>query len=150
MFNVKSNYNGIRVFSIEPVKKTNVPSGLYRPSQSYVYNSRWRSIISKLEKSLNILIYCKPVYQNLLRMKNKSFLLVIKRVTFVSRIKSFAWVEMIKFGRREVNLYHILCVGRYIIYINYIISDQIRKMAQLRITPPHFLFNIFVCRFLAN
>ena len=29
MYKVKWNYNDVSLFSIEPVKKTNVPSGLY-------------------------------------------------------------------------------------------------------------------------
>ena len=58
MYDVKWNYNDVRMFSIESIKKTNVPSGLYYHSQSYyhlcshVYNLWWRSFISKLEKSL--------------------------------------------------------------------------------------------------
>ena len=31
MYNVKLNYNDVRMFSIEYVKKTKVPSGLYWP-----------------------------------------------------------------------------------------------------------------------
>ena len=33
MYNVRWNYNDVRLFGIEPVKKTNVPSGLYWPSE---------------------------------------------------------------------------------------------------------------------
>ena len=32
-YNVKLNYNDVRMFSIESVKKTKVPSGLYLPSK---------------------------------------------------------------------------------------------------------------------
>ena len=37
MYNVKFNYNDVRMFSIESDKKTKVPAGLYSPSQSYYH-----------------------------------------------------------------------------------------------------------------
>ena len=37
MYYVRLNYNDDRMFGIEPVKQTNVPSGLYWPLQSYYH-----------------------------------------------------------------------------------------------------------------
>ena len=44
LYKVELNYYDVRMFSIESIKKTKVPSVLY------VYNQRWRSIISKTWK----------------------------------------------------------------------------------------------------